>query len=584
MRAYILILRMIILFSCLLIPNLANAKTWYIGVLAPRGDEMANQKWSPWQKSLSKRWKNEQFILVPLSLENLGNVANDHKLDFILAPQTSFLSLQKKIHLRWLANLEKNSFSSISSSEEVGTTIWVNTDSTIQNIKDLKYKKIAAVNPKAFGGYLMGYKLLKDANLREGKDYQVQFTDYPIDQVLTQLNAHQVDAAIAPVCLMEEMQAQGLIKQQDFRALHPTHEYERCISSSPLLPSWTLAALPSVPNSFAKEMTNFLLQTQPAHLPQWTLPVTSREAEDILRSIYKHPDQMNIWQVAKLWIRDNYWIMGSVLITLILLLLNTAWMSVLAHRRQKKLKSAYQRVREYEELMLQTDRINLLGEMTSGIAHEINQPLAVIQSYAEGSLIRLQPIPETQSIQQAQEKIIEQIQRSVEIIHNLRSFVKPKPEFSVQQCQIHQLVQQCISFFHIQYSKDPIVIQNNINQDCIANTVPSIIEQVLMNCLLNSKQQGANVVSIHSDCDQSDHFLKIDILDDAGGFSQERLSFPFEPFKSSKNTGLGLGLVICERLLNSIGGQLHLSNRHDGIKGAKVSLWLPEKTATKQNN
>ncbi len=553
-----------------------DAKTWYVGILAPRGIEAAENKWNPWLNHLHTQWLNEQFILVPLNLAQLNDAAHDSKLDFILAPQTGFLSIQQEMPLRLLANLESANTQNVSAGEEVGTAIWVNQNADIQNIADLRHKKIAAVAENAFGGYLLGYKLLQDASLREKQDYQIVFTGYPIDQVLIKLQQQEVDAAIAPVCLMEEMQQNNAIQAKQFRLLNPVTIPSNCASSSHLLPSWALAALPSVPNALAKHMSQFLLSPQPQDMPQWTPPVTSQAAEDVLRAIYQHPDQRNILQSFHMWLRQNYWLVGSALVTLLLLLLNTAWMSILAHQRQKKLRKAYRQVRDYEELMAQADRMNLLGEMASGIAHEINQPLAVIQSYADGSLLRLQKIDNTEGIQQAQRKIIEQVLRSVDIIQNLRAFSKPQIQDQFQDCILHANIEKCIQFFHIQHKQHSLLIENQVPKDLVFHTSPSILEQVLMNCLLNSKQQKAQNIVIQVQALPKSKAIQLNIMDDAGGFSQERLDFPFVPFKSSKPTGLGLGLVICERLLLSIGASLQLSNRQDGICGACVSIVLTQ--------
>ncbi len=551
-----------------------HAKTWYVGVLSPRGAQIAQKKWSPWFQTMQNRWPNEQFILVPLNIDKITNTVETERLDFILAPQTTFITLHNNQQLRWLVSLEKENASPIYASEEVGTAIWVRHDSPIQSLSDLKKQQLAAVSPHAFGGYLMGLKLLNDEGLRENLDYQIQFTGYPIDNILNQLQNKKVDAAITPVCLLEEMHNNHLLNQQDFRLLHPIENSSACQSSSPLLPSWMLAAMPSVPNAFAKEITHFLLEPQAAPLPQWTSPMNSKAAEAVLRSVYRHPDQPAFWPLIQHWLRENRWWVLAALFTLVLLLINTAWMNIIAHKRRQKLKNAYQQMREYEALMVQNDRVNLLGEMASGIAHEMNQPLSVIQSYAEGSLIRLQSIDHTQSVQKAQEKIMEQVQRSVDIISNLRSFAKPDMAFTPSYCQLHHVVSQCCTFFQIQYSKSTLVIHNQIPLDMALTTVASVIEQVLINCILNSHQQGANHLAITAHIDQGNVHLQA--IDDGGGFLAERLDFPFTPFKSTKKTGLGLGLVICERLSHSVKGQLILKNRDDGIAGAIVELVLPQ--------
>ncbi len=119
-------------------------------------------------------------------------------------------------------------------------------------------------------------------------------------------------------------------------------------------------------------------------------------------------------------------------------------------------------------------------------------------------------------------------------------------------------------------------IHINIPADLVLLTVPSVIEQVLVNSLLNCWQQQATQVDMSIRYFE-EPFLGITIADNAGGFSQEQLEFPFVPFRTNKEQGLGLGLVICERLMRVIGGSLLLDNRSDGIAGAVVTLKLPLK-------
>ncbi|MFV9474539.1 sensor histidine kinase [Advenella sp. RU8] len=575
--------QMLLLFCMVAYSGVLSAKTWYVGILAPRGVEVAQQEWQPWLNWLSAQWENETFILVPMKLADAEQMIADNRVNFVLAPQAQFLSMKTGAEMRWLATLNRVDDTQPKAAELVGSALWVRKDSGLRDITQLHDKTIAAVQENAFGGFLLAYKLLHDAQLRENRDYALVFTDYPIDQTLLLLDRKQVDAAIAPLCLMEEMHAQGILDRSHFQLLHPVNNQSACAGSTELFPNWSLAALPDVPDALATRVGSLLLQNRAgASLPGWSPVVASTRVEEILHSIRRHPFQQSVWIGIQDWVAEYKTWVGLALLLVLLSFLNYGWVSWLAWRRQKQITQAYERMRTYERMMMHADRLNILGEMASGVAHEVNQPVSVIRHYAEGTRYRLQKQQTNSEMIPVLDKIIEQVERITQIIENLRKWVKSDRNYQSMPVNIAQAVGKSIQFVRLQNERHPMDIHIDIPADLVLVTVPSVIEQVLVNSLLNCWQQQATQVDIsirHFD----DGFLGIAIMDNAGGFSQEQLDFPFVPFRTNKEQGLGLGLVICERLMRVIGGNLLLDNRGDGVAGAMVTLKLPIKeNATNQ--
>lgn len=556
------------------------AKTWYVGILAPRGVQAAQQEWQPWLNWLSTQWENETFILVPMKLADAEQMIADNRVNFVLAPQAQFLSMKTGMEMRWLATLNRVDDAQPKAAELVGSALWVRKDGGLHDITQLRGKMIAAVQENAFGGFLLAYKLLYDAQLRENRDYELVFTGYPIDQTLLLLDRKQVDAAIAPLCLMEEMQSQGILDRSQYQLLHPINNQSACAGSTERFPNWSLAALPTVPDALATRLGSLLLQNQPdSLLPGWSPVVASTRVEEILHSIRRHPFQQSVWAGIKDWVAEYKTWVGVVLLFVFLSLLNYAWVSWLAWRRQKQITQAYEQMRAYERMMMQADRLNILGEMASGIAHEINQPVSVIRHYAEGTRYRLEKQKTNAELIPVLDKVIEQVERITQIIENLRKWVRSDRHYQSVAVNISQAVGKSVQFVRMQNNRHSMSIQINIPDDLVLFTVPSVIEQVLVNSLLNCWQQHATQVDIAIRYFDAS-FLGITITDDAGGFSREQLDFPFVPFRTNKDKGLGLGLVICERLMRVIGGSLLLDNRSDGVAGAIVTLKLPLKENT----
>ncbi|MBP6562141.1 MAG: PhnD/SsuA/transferrin family substrate-binding protein [Neisseriaceae bacterium] len=559
-------------------PLWAEAKTWHLGILAQRGLARTEADWRPWLNWLNQSLPGEQFELVPLDLKGLQSAVEEGKVDLVLSNQAQFLQLSSAQPVHWLVSLRdlRQIHSSMPNEGRTGSVILVRKSSPYTSIESLQGQRVAAVDEQAFGGYLLGFKVFLDHGLRAHKDYQVRFTGFPIDRTLEALGSQQVDAAIAPVCLLENMAAEGQLNADDFRVLGSMPNRIGCLSSTLLLPNWALAAMPDVPLALSSKLTSLLLSQSPPDLPQWTPPVSTMLAEDILRSINRHPHQQTFWQTMAFW-AQQYSIELALFVALVVLMcLNHIWIGYMAHRKTKQLAQAYERMREYEQALAHQDRISILGEMASGFAHEINQPLSAIRHYAEGSAYRLQVNDPDNMALPIFKKIIGQVQRCTDIMNNLRSWAKRDEQQPAVTVNLAQQFQHTVSFIQMQNRHKDCHITIKAEADLTVYMVPSVLEQVLCNCVLNSIQ--AQATEVHITAYRHEGRVNIDLSDNGDGFAPEQLAFPFVPFRTTKLEGLGLGLVICERLILSQGGTFTLGNRLDG-NGAVITLTLPSAAA-----
>ncbi|UOO76083.1 PhnD/SsuA/transferrin family substrate-binding protein [Neisseria sp. Dent CA1/247] len=566
------------LFFCItaLFCATVSAKTWYVGVLAPQGAEAARSQWQPWLDWLGKKQEGEQFVLVPLSLNNWQKELSSQRIDFALGPQAQFVSLPDTQGWRWLATARFPSGHKPKAAEQVASTIWVRADSGLGSETDLRGLTVAAVDVQAFGGFMLAESALLEKGLRSGRDYQVVFTGYPVEQTLTALQNQEVDAAITPLCLMEEWRVQQGLPESSFKPLHVHSVVNNCISGTPVFPHWVLAALPSVPEQTASRIAASLMgSTAAAGMPSWSPPVSFVEAEQVLASLGRHPLHPN-WQMQwKNWLYENTILVGAVALMLVISLINYGWMGWLAYRRRKKLEQAYRQLLERDRLLAHADRMNIAGEMAAGLAHELNQPMAAIHYYAEACLQLLEAGKQPESIRKALHNIIQTTERGSHIIRNLRQWSKT-PEHVYTDARIEDILQHCADWLACQKHAPQLHWQNHSGLSSI-RTVAGIVEQVLMNCLLNCQQQQAKRIDITVFRRPESEELVIRIEDDAGGFNQDILAQPFIPFRSTKSDGLGLGLVICDRLLRGIGGSITLANRSDDTAGARIEISLPER-------
>ncbi len=406
-------------------------------------------------------------------------------------------------------------------------------------MQDLQQCKIAAVDSEAFGGYLLVAHLLQQNGVPSNR-YQTQFVGYPIERTLHALASGSVDAAIAPLCLMEEMAQQGKINKKQYRLIHPVATASSCQSSTKIYPNWTLAATEQAPAALIRQINQNLFglsefgKSQPEQeslgiVQRWLPAESSSDAERILYDMNRHPAQKQLGAHMVDWVKVHRLWMAVIVSIILISTVNYAWMSWLAWRRRQKIILQNQLIRDYDQQLRQSERFAVIGEMSGSIAHEINQPLATIQNYAPGLLIR------SQSNQMSR-----RVQESTDVDKN-----------SVNR--LHVLEKQAID----------------------KQATESALQQ-------NAEQQGATQIMLR--CQAKDYngksYIVLHITDDAGGFdeaqlldhkslegnqqlvegqSQQRLTNKYAT-KSTKENGLGLGLMICQRLCKPLGGMMQLSN------------------------
>ncbi|HCT9096034.1 TPA: sensor histidine kinase [Serratia liquefaciens] len=537
----------------------AWAEQWTIAVLALRGDAHALVQWQPLVDHLNRQFPADHFQLSPVSLSGMKEAVRSERVDFLLTNPAQYVQLDNRYPLRWLVSLRSAQPPLQGSSNVVGSVILVRSDSPITTPRQLTGKNVGAVATDAFGGYLLGYKELLSAGLNPEKDLQLHFSGYPADALLYQLRDRALDAVIVPVCLLEKMQAEGLLQAGDYRALLAKQSDQRCLTSTELYPNWSFAALNHVPDRLADELTRQLLQMNTPGLPVWGAPASSRQVNQLLQDLNIHPTQRSLWQELYLWAQQHWLLLSGIFGVMVLLGANHLWVGYLVRRRGRQLEQMHQTLRARETALARAQRLSALGEMASGFAHELNQPLAAIRHYAEGCRIRLERSDNQHELLPILEQIGQQAQRGAESIVNLRRWASKTPhDENAQWLLLRPLVEHVIQLMQIKQQHPQCRLTINIPSQSQLYSQATLLEQVLTNLLSNSLQAGAQQITLRHEADAHQHRLIVE--DDGGGLSDEQLALPFVPFRSTKQEGLGLGLVICQRLLKGQGAELTLEN------------------------
>jgi C4-dicarboxylate-specific signal transduction histidine kinase len=236
-------------------------------------------------------------------------------------------------------------------------------------------------------------------------------------------------------------------------------------------------------------------------------------------------------------------------------------------------------LRNQQSELTHAARLNTLGEMAASMAHELNQPLTAMSAFAEGELVRLErgTLRET-VVPLVFSRIAEDAQRAGNIIRRLRNFLQ-KRETQRQRIDVNDLVMDIHKFVESDVKHAGITIQFKLADGLPAVEADLIeIQQVLLNLIRNA----SDAVS-RSDCDErriviSSHEQKPDgvedVVEDSGpGISDSMAEQVFEPFFSSKADGLGIGLGICQNIIEAHRGKMWLG--HSLMGGASIHFNLP---------
>jgi two-component system NtrC family sensor kinase len=229
------------------------------------------------------------------------------------------------------------------------------------------------------------------------------------------------------------------------------------------------------------------------------------------------------------------------------------------------------------EQLVHTERLSAAGQLVSGVAHEMNNPLQSVIGYAELLLDgEHRPAP-----RQDLEKIRAEALRAARIVRNLLSFVRRSPGTRVL-VSINQVVQSTVALRVYELETANIEVEEHYSEDLPAVSINrEEIQQVVLNLILNAEQamrtvQGRRRVMIRTA--DGPMGVSVEVADDGSGVPPELAGRVFEPFFTTKDVGegTGLGLSIALGIATAHGGDLTLVQ---SSSGACFRLTLPACTA-----
>ena len=251
--------------------------------------------------------------------------------------------------------------------------------------------------------------------------------------------------------------------------------------------------------------------------------------------------------------------------------------SLAALRRQRE-----QRLRAEELLRLgQVARLNTLGELAAGMAHELNQPLTAILANAQAAQRLLAEEPaDIATAQNAMAQAVQQARRAADVVGRLRRMVeRPDAAAHVRPVVLQDVVRDALHLLSPECARRQIDPQFEPASPAVwVMAEPVALEQIVHNLLVNALQALDQVpvterqlaIAVLNEGPQA----VLTVTDTGPGIAADLLPRIFEPFYSTRKDGLGLGLTLCETLVSNMGGSL--SATHHAPRGLVMRLALPQ--------
>ena len=208
-------------------------------------------------------------------------------------------------------------------------------------------------------------------------------------------------------------------------------------------------------------------------------------------------------------------------------------------------------------------RLSTMGEMASGLAHELNQPLTAIANYNRGCLRRIDSGNlELSELEAIMLQSVNEAERAAEIIRRMRAFVN-KEDPHHERVRINDLINRVSGFLASEMERESIRLKLSLEDDPISLNVDAIqIEQVMLNLLRNAIDavktpwQGKREIEILSYA-AKDGRLHVEVKDTGCGLPEGEVQQIFDPFYTTKDEGMGMGLSISRTIIEAHGGTMY---------------------------
>lgn len=469
-----------------------------------------------------------------------------------------------------------------------GSVFLTRKDSRISSIADMQEKVLVGNRPLGFYGYVVpigeiarhGYKP-KDFFSKE------IFLDSGSHNVLASLLRGEGDVATVPSCFLEDNYPEDHPFRKDLKPINVL-ESKPCVRSTPAYPNWAFSSSPGTSPEVARDVLKTLLDMPTDSKGyRWSIATnfsgTDQLYKDLKEGMYII---LNEWSLKTFFKEYKPWFF-SLTVLLICLAGYSALLNYLVRKKTRQLQRSIKhqqvlqkRSRDSEAKFESLQKLGIIGQMSSMIAHELRQPLSTLRLYAQGLQRKLER--GEWSIEQSSEvlsKIVTQAERAEQIVQSVRNYAKSKRSEKQEIC-LTEIVNNALYAFKQsgRFRRNVIV---SIAEDIRLFANPMEFELAILNLLRNSADSLASLnhkdPKIELAVRRNGDFAEIEVKDNGVKVSEADLQAAVVPLRSSKENGLGIGLSLVNNIMENHGGSLVLHARKEGGVTAVLSLRILER-------
>lgn len=532
---------------------------------------------------LEQTFGKDNVSAVTYSVEALQQAAKAGDVDIILSSAGTYRRLS-------LEGAGVHSLASVASARVPdpnyadGSVFFTRKDrDDIRTIEDLRGKTIAANHRWAFSGWQIAMgDLLERGILPDGFFGEVLFKGHDMPQVVSAVVNGEADAGIVRTCFLEDM---GM-DPSEFRILgeRPRDGRIDCVRSTDLYPNWTIATLPSLAPEVSRQMAAalFSMPTMENGL-RWSIANDFRPIDLLFYKLKIGPYEYLQHFSLKRFLMQYWPFIAMAFLVMMGLLLHSVTVSSLVRRRTAELVNAleYEKVLEAETQAAQNrfvrlQKVGVIGQMSSIIAHELRQPLGSIELYCYGLLRGLEDGTETPKMTaKSVERINAQAKRAADIVDQVRAYAKGDRQRTPVELQAALAAAVAEARKTTRTSGVPIRVNMQESMSLWVAANPLEIELIVVNLVKNAvealeKRPGGEVTVTLS---FSGGYAVVSVADNGDVITDEAWGrMRQEYLTSEKSAGLGLGLSIVRSMTEDLGGELRFDRPATGGLTAEVRL------------
>ena len=252
-------------------------------------------------------------------------------------------------------------------------------------------------------------------------------------------------------------------------------------------------------------------------------------------------------------------------------------LNVRVEERTAQLQEANQKLETTYKQLVMSEKLASIGEITAGVAHEINNPVAVIQGNVD--VVRLTLGEQAEPVKTELDLIDRQIMRIGGIVGKLLQFARPSDYGKFEEyVNLRDVTQDSLGLVDHVYASKDVDVKLEFSDVPDVKIDPSELQQVIINLIINAVQamDGKGILTIQSHLLERDgkNGVCLTFHDSGPGISEDTINTIFDPFFTTKRAkGTGLGLSISQTIIQTAGGIITADNHPEG--GALMSIWLP---------